>query len=148
MKRSLKEDSSVPTGGSYDSPSALLCLHTISSLFPLIVCQGPFSCVHIFSISHYYSPSVSSYKFHSAFTPASICRMGKLSSSLCSSFSAHYLPLLVLCLRSLLLPSRSPAQLPLPRACVVIWCVYHRLSVLGTGSCSDADFHSSFLIRE
>lgn len=77
-------------GGRQRCPSALL--------LSLLLCPRSFSPSYfLLSTSSTYSFSVSSYKFPSAFTPASICTACELSSCLCSSFfqsiilrSLHY----------------------------------------------------------
>lgn len=67
--------------------------HYFLSFSPYLLPESLLFCPHFLPPPYFllstlstYSPSVSSYKFPSAFTPASICSTGKLSSSFCSSF--------------------------------------------------------------
>lgn len=90
VKKSQKEDSSAPTGGNYDSPSGLLGLHTISSIFiPLFPLSSfflsSFFFLHpIFSFIYQSTPSIPPYTFPSLCPPASHSTACKLSSSFCS----------------------------------------------------------------
>lgn len=157
MKKSLQEDSSAPTGGNYESPSGLLHLHMISSLFipsfPLCVFSlCPYFFNHpIFHLSTPYSPSVSPFTFPSFCPLAFYSTACKLSSSFCSCplfQSVIFLPPLS-CPRSLPPSISLPCSAYLSRACIVIQCICNRLCCCGSQSWAlGPDFHSSCLIRE
>lgn len=122
VQESLKEDSSVPIGGSCDSPSGLFHLHTISSFFlspfspSLLLSQSNFFLCSLFSPFQFihcpYSPSVSPNAFPPVFSL-------NIHFFLLSTFWVCYPP------SPSILSQVSPSfiSLPclayLPRACIV-----------------------------